>query len=382
MKITNVEVFPLTSQRPKLKVGHPIHPSWWGYDQTLIRVETEGGISGWGCSGVRWEMVDAIKKVLWPHLIGQDALQPEAVTERLHQWTFWYGRGGGITSYIGAVDQALWDILGKHTGLSISRLFGGRYTEELKPYASMLFSWPVDEMVRNLESGLERNFRAFKLGWGTFGRERNLKHDEELVRTARKTIGDGCDLMVDPGGSDVFWHGDLKWATEAARMLKDYNVRWFEEPLRADDIEGYKRLRDASSVHIATGEVVRGRLNFTPFIENRACDILQPDQTICGGLSESRKIWQAAYDANIQVVMHGWNTAVGAAADLQLSASMPNGLYLEYWHPAPYVSGILKEPLLLNDNGMLPIPDGPGLGIEIDVDALRAHAAGSDDFGA
>jgi D-galactarolactone cycloisomerase len=382
MKITNVEVFPLTSQRPKLKVGHPIHPSWWGYDQTLIRVETEGGISGWGCSGVRWEMVDAIKKVLWPHLIGQDALQPEAVTERLHQWTFWYGRGGGITSYIGAVDQALWDILGKHTGLSISRLFGGRYTEELKPYASMLFSWPVDEMVRNLESGLERNFRAFKLGWGTFGRERNIKHDEDLVRTARKTVGDGCDLMVDPGGSDVFWHSDLKWAMEAARMLKDYNVRWFEEPLRADDIEGYKRLRDASPVHIATGEVVRGRLNFTPFIENRACDILQPDQTICGGLSESRKIWQAAYDANIQVVMHGWNTAVGAAADLQLSASMPNGLYLEYWHPAPYVSGILKEPLLLNDNGMLPIPDGPGLGIEIDVDALRAHAAGADDFGA
>jgi D-galactarolactone cycloisomerase len=382
MKITNVEVFPLTSQRPKLKVGHPIHPSWWGYDQTLIRVETEGGISGWGCSGVRWEMVDAIKKVLWPHLIGQDALQPEAVTERLHQWTFWYGRGGGITSYIGAVDQALWDILGKHTGLSISRLFGGRYTEELKPYASMLFSWPVNEMVRNLESGLERNFRAFKLGWGTFGRERNMKHDEDLVRTARKTVGDGCDLMVDPGGSDVFWHSDLKWAMEAARMLKDYNVRWFEEPLRADDIEGYKRLRDASPVHIATGEVVRGRLNFTPFIENRACDILQPDQTICGGLSESRKIWQAAYDANIQVVMHGWNTAVGAAADLQLSASMPNGLYLEYWHPAPYVSGILKEPLLLNDNGMLPIPDGPGLGIEIDVDALRAHAAGADDFGA
>ncbi len=382
MKITNVEVFPLTSQRPTLKVGHPIHPSWWGYDQTLIRVETESGISGWGCSGVRWEMVDAIKKVLWPHLIGQDALQPEAVTERLHQWTFWYGRGGGITSYIGAVDQALWDILGKHTGLSISRLFGGRYTEELKPYASMLFSWPVDEMVRNLESGLERNFRAFKLGWGTFGRERNLKHDEELVATARKTIGDGCDLMVDPGGSDVFWHGDLKWATEAARMLKGYNVRWFEEPLRADDIEGYKRLRDASPVHIATGEVIRGRLNFTPFIENRACDILQPDQTICGGLSESRKIWQAAYDANIQVVMHGWNTAVGAAADLQLSASMPNGMYLEYWHPAPYVSGILANPLLLNDNGMLPIPDGPGLGIEIDVDALRAHAAGADDFGA
>ena len=380
MKITNVEVFPLTSQRPRLKTGEPIHPSWWGYDQTLIRVDTEGGISGWGCAGVRWEMVEAVKKVLWPHVIGEDALQPEAVSERLHQWTFWYGRGGAVTAYAGAINHALWDILGKHTGLSISRLFGGRYVEALKPYASMLFSWPVDEMVSSLESGLERNFRAFKLGWGRFGRE-NRKLDEELVRTARKAVGDDSDLMVDAGGSDIYWHGDLKWAMETARMLKDYDVRWFEEPLRADDVEGYRRLRDDSPVHIATGEVIRGRLNFAPFIEQRACDILQPDQTICGGLSESRRIWQAAYDANVQVVMHGWNTAVGAAADLQLSASMPNGKYLEYWHPAPYVSGILEEPLLLNSDGMLPVPDGPGLGIKIDEEALRAHAAGADDFG-
>jgi D-galactarolactone cycloisomerase len=86
---------------------------------------------------------------------------------------------------------------------------------------------------------------------------------------------------------------------EAARMLKDYDVGWFEEPLRADDVEGYKQLRDASPLPIATGEVLRDRLNFKPFIDTRACDILQPDQTICGGMSESRKIWQAAYDAYI-----------------------------------------------------------------------------------
>ena len=113
-----------------------------------------------------------------------------------------------------------------------------------------------------------------------------------------------------------------------------------------------------------------------------ACDILHPDQTIYGGLSESRKIWQQAYDNNVQVVMHGWNSAVGATADMQLSASMPNGLYLEYWHPAPYVSGILAQPFLLDENGMPPIPDGPGLGIEIDEDAVRAHSEGAEDYGA
>lgn len=381
MKITNVTVFPLVSQRPKLKAGHPIHPSWWGYDQTLIRVDTADGISGWGCSGVRWEMTEAVMKVLWPHLIGQDATQPEAVTEKLHQWTFWYGRGGDVTAYIGAVNMALWDILGKKTGLSVSRLLGGRHVERLKPYASMLFSWPVTEQVRNLESGLGGNFTAFKLGWGTFGRV-DRKRDEALVKAARKAVGDESDLMVDAGGSDVFWHGDLKWAIETSKMLRDYNVVWFEEPLRADDIEGYRTLREQSPVHIATGEVLKRREAFLPWIERGACDILQPDQTTCGGLSECKKIWQAAYDRSMQVIMHGWNTAVGAAADLQLSATFPNGRYLEYWHPAPYVSGILKESLLLDRDGMLPIPDGPGLGIEIDEEALKQHGRGSEDFGA
>ena len=379
MRIERIELFPLTSERPTLRVGFPIHPSWWGYDQTLIRIDTDEGISGWGCSGVRWEMAEAVRKVLLPHLIGEE-VQPEQVAEKLHQWTFWYGRGGAMTSYIGAVNTALWDIFGKKAGLSVSRLWGARYVEAVTPYASMLFSWPVDEMIGNLETGLEKGFRAFKLGWGTFGRM-NRGRDEELVRTARKAVGDDAELMVDAGGSDVFWHGDLKWAIETAHMLAGYDVAWFEEPLRADDLEGHRQLREASPVRIATGEVLRRRQAFEPWIRERAADILQPDVTICGGMSEARRIWQAAYDRGIQVVMHGWNTAVGTAADLQLSASMPDGRYLEYWHPAPYVSGILKEPLLLNEDGMLPIPDRPGLGIEIDLAALRDKARGCEDYG-
>jgi D-galactarolactone cycloisomerase len=381
MRIARIEVFPLTSERPKLKVGHPIDVGWWGYDQTLVRVETDDGLAGWGTAGTRWELAEAARRVLTPHLIGQDAAQPEAVTERLHQWTFWYGRGGTITNYIGAINVALWDILGKRTGLSIARLFGGRYIEAVKPYASMLFTWPPDTMVANLETGLQKHFKAFKLGWGPFGRV-DRKRDEELVKVARQTIGADHLLMVDAGGSDVYWHRDLKWAVQTAHMLKAYEVAWFEEPLRADDLDGYKALCGASPVPIATGEVLTRRQTFEPWIRERAADILQPDVTICGGLSEARRIWQAAYDRGIRVVMHGWNTAVGAAADLQLTAAMPNGTFLEYWHPAPYVSGILTEPLLLNADGMLPIPDRPGLGIEIDLDAVRERGAGADDFGA
>ena len=380
MKIASITVYPLTSERPELKVGMPIHPSWWGYDQALVRVDTDEGLFGWGTAGTRWELAEAARKVLTPHLIGEDALQPEAVTERLHQWTFWYGRGGTITNYIGAVNQALWDIFGKATGQSVSRLFGGRYIDRIKPYASMLFEWPADAMVRQLEGGLELNFSAFKLGWGSFGRV-DRKRDEELVRTARQTVGDDAEIMVDAGGSDIYWHNGLKWATETARMLAEYDVRWFEEPLRADDLQGYKALTEVSPVPISGGEVLTRRQAFEPWIRERAVDILQPDQTICGGLSETRRIWQSAYDNNIQVVTHGWNTAVGLAADLQLAASMPDAKYVEFWYPAPYVDGILVEPFSLDEDGMLPIPDRPGLGIELDMEAVKARGAGAEDWG-
>jgi L-alanine-DL-glutamate epimerase-like enolase superfamily enzyme len=380
LKISAITVFPLTSERPELKVGKPIHPSWWGYDQALVKVDTDEGVSGWGTAGTRWELADAARKVLTPHFIGEDALQPDAVTERVHQWTFWYGRGGTITNFVGAMNQALWDIFGKSTGQSVSRLFGGRFTDTIKPYASMLFEWPVDQMVRQLETGMEQNFKAFKMGWGTFGRV-DANRDRELVKAARETVGDDIEIMVDAGGSDIYWHNGLKWAMETALMLADYNVSWFEEPLRADDLQGYKALTASSPVPISGGEVLTRRQAFEPWIRERAVDILQPDQTICGGLSETRRIWQMAYDNNVQVITHGWNTAVGLAADLQLAASMPDSKYVEFWYPAPYVDGILVNPFMLNSDGLLDIPDRPGLGIELDEEAIRERGAGADEYG-
>jgi len=382
LRIERIEVFPLTSERFKhttLKVGHPVEDPWCGYDQTLVRVHTDEGIAGWGGAGCRWEMVEAVRKVLLPHLIGQE-VQPEQVTEKLHQWTFWYGRGGAMTAYIGAINTALWDIFGKKTGLSVSRLWGGRHVETVKPYASMLFSWPVDRMVHNLEAGKEKGFRAFKVGWNPFGRM-SRQIDEEMVGTARRVIGDDAELMVDAGARCIEWKRDLKWAIETAHMLAEYDVTWFEEALLPDDLEGHKQLREVSPVRIATGEVLKRRQSFEPWIRERAADILQPDVAICGGMSEARRIWQAAYDRNMQVIMHGWNTAVGTAADLQLSASMPNGRYLEYWEPGPYVSEILTAPFVVDDDGMLVIPDEPGLGIEIDMDALKEKGAGHEDYG-
>ena len=309
-------------------------------------------------------LVEGSLRLLRPQLIGENALEPERVSEKLLQMTFWQGRGGAVTHAISGIDIALWDILGKVLDQPIGRLLGGVYRDRIKPYGSLLFDEP-DPLRRKLEDATARGFRAIKLGWSGFGR-RDKGYDELLVRTARATVGDSVEIMVDAGGSEQFWPHGYKWALETSRMLANYAVTWFEEALPPDDIEGFKRLRDNAPLPISTGEVLTRRQSFAPWIEQGAVDIIQPDTTKCGGLSEARRIAWNAYDHNIQLVSHGWNTAVGLAADLHLAAAMPVARYVEYITPAPYIDEIVSNPFTPRfREGMLSIPTGAGLGISI-----------------
>jgi len=235
-----------------------------------------------------------------------------------------------------------------------------------------LFDEP-EPLARMLESVVERGFRAIKMGWRPFGR-RDRQFDELLIRTARKTVGDSIQLMVDAGGSEQFWPHGVNWARNTAQMLANYNVVWFEEPLPPDDLEGYVELARTSPVPIAGGEVLTRRQSFQPWIERRAVDILQPDCTKNGGLSESRRIAWSAFDHNIQIVPHGWNTALGLAADLQFVAAIPVARYVEFLTPCAYVEHLTTTPFVLDGDGCLPIPLSPGLGVEIDRDKLARFA--------
>jgi L-alanine-DL-glutamate epimerase-like enolase superfamily enzyme len=304
---------------------------------------------------------------------GASAIEPERTTETLRQSTFWQGRGGAIEHTISGVDLALWDIFGKACGQPVSRLMGGIYRSQIKPYGSILFDEP-DLLAKRLDETVERGFRAIKLGWRPFGR-RSRRFDEVLVRTARETVGERVELMVDAGGSEQFWPHGVNWARETARMLANYDITWFEEPLPPDDLDGYVELTRASPVPIAGGEVLTRRQSFQPWIERRAVDILQPDCTKNGGLSESRRIAWAAHDHNIQFVPHGWNTVVGLAADLQLSAAVPIARYVEYLTPSPYIEHLTTEPFRLDADGLLAIPERPGLGIEIDRERLKRYSS-------
>src|SRR3954447_9667647 len=264
---------------------------------TLLEVLTDEGLTGVGSVFTSKALTHGAVELLRPMLIGDRADEPARVTEKLRQSTFWQGRGGAVEHAISGIDIALWDLFGKITGQPVSRLLGGNYRTRIKPYGSILFDEP-GPLRETLQMTVARGFRAIKLGWRPFGR-RDGRTDELLVRTAREAVGPDVELMVDAGGSEQFWPHGYKWALGTARMLAGYDVVWFEEPLPPDDVDGYAELRRHSPVPIAAGEVLTRRQSFRPFLERHAVDILQPDCTKCGGLTEAWRVGWSAYEHNI-----------------------------------------------------------------------------------
>jgi L-alanine-DL-glutamate epimerase-like enolase superfamily enzyme len=179
--------------------------------------------------------------------------------------------------------------------------------------------------------------------------------------------------MVDAGGSDAFWGQDYKWARRTADMLASYEVFWFEEPLSPDNLDDYVLLRQHSPVLIAGGEVLTRRHSFKPWLQRRAFDIVQPDVTKVGGISEERRIGWMAEENGVRFVPHGWNTALGLAADLHLASAMQHTDMVEYLAGSPFIDDIVDTKWKLDADGMLAVPDGPGLGIALDLDAVEKH---------
>ncbi len=372
MKIRDIRLLPLVGATPDGGWTSGFSPD--ENLHTLLEVITDEGITGLGSVYTSAKLVEGALGVLRPWLIGRSALDPAVVSETLHQNTFWQGRGGAITHAVSGIDIALWDIFGKVTRQPISRLLGGRQREVIKPYGSLLMTEP-DGMAERLQTGLDRGFRAFKIGWGPFGR-RDARTDEAIIAASREAVGPDVELMVDAGGSDAYWPHGYKWAIQTARMLANYQVTWFEEALRPDDLDGYVKLTEHSPVPIAGCEVLTRRQAFLPWIERRAVDYIQPDVTKFGGLTEEFRIAQYADDHQVLFVPHGWNTAVGLAADLQLVAAAGNARWVEYITPAPYIEDLVAEPFRMDEQGLLRIPDGPGLGVQWNPDGVERHTNG------
>jgi D-galactarolactone cycloisomerase len=342
---------------------------------TLVAVQTDEGVTGFGSVFTNDDLVKAALQVLKPLWLGENALEPERVSEKLHQNTFWMGRGGSITHTISGIDIALWDILGKVTGQPVGRLLGGRYRERVRPYASILMDEP-EPLAERLTGLREEGFRAFKIGWGPFGQRDDYRHDEAIVRAAREAIGSDNWLMVDAGASNAYWPNGYKWALRTAEMLRAYDVTWFEEPVKPDALDDFVALRRAALVPISGGEVLTRRQAFQPWLQAGAFDIVQPDVTKVGGISEERRIAWMAQENGIRFIPHGWNTALGLAADLQLASAFVDTNLVEYLTGSPYIDAIVAQPWQIDADGMLTIPDKPGLGVELDLDAVARYGGG------
>jgi D-galactarolactone cycloisomerase len=372
MKIREIRAVGLRGATPEGGWTNELKPDTCVH--TLVAVHTDEGITGVGSVFTSDDLVRASLGLLEPMARGENALEPERVSEKLHQNTFWQGRGGAVTHTISGIDIALWDILGKATGQPVGRLLGGRYREKVRPYASLLMTEP-GPLAEHLLALKAQGYRAFKIGWGPFGR-RDAATDEAIVRAARKAVGDANALMVDAGGSDAYWTNGYKWALRTSQMLASYNVAWFEEPLNPDALEDFVQLRRASPVPITGGETLTRRQSFRPWLEAGAFDIVQPDVTKVGGISEERQIARMAQDHGIKFIPHGWNTALGVAADLHLASAFPGTDLIEYKTGSAYVDEIVAGGWKLDADGMLAIPDKPGLGVTIDPDAVKKYSRG------
>lgn len=379
MKITNVE--PIIVHEQDATFPHELDVGGYAGYQVLVRIDTDEGISGWGecCTGGEYgEAAEAVKvlieKGFAKRLKGENPLEFRKIWERLYQETVWFGRRGLTIFALSGLDTAMVDVAAKTKGISVCELLGGRSKESIPLYASLLFD--MEDPEATAKKGLEhvrRGYSAVKYGWGmlphkAFGM--NPDKDEQMLQTIRETLGKDVKLMVDVGRY-VKW--DASYAISMANRLRKYNLFWLEEPLPQDDIEGYAKLAKEVDTPIAAGECLYTAFDFFDIIRRRAVDLVQPDVSKVGGISEAKRIVDFADENKTPWVPHNWSTAINSAASLHLCASSPQGFLMEFKEePNPLLSEIIKQPLKIN-KGTMEVPLGSGLGIEMDLDAIEKY---------
>ncbi|HZO50860.1 MAG TPA: mandelate racemase/muconate lactonizing enzyme family protein [Gaiellaceae bacterium] len=344
-------------------------------DAFLVRVHTDEGIVGVGEADtapllartmVEMPASHAIARGLREVLVGEDPLQVDRLWQLLFRASEHYGRRGAALHAISAIDIALWDIAGKAAGRPVSELLGGRRRERVPVYASEVMPGTPDEVRAIAERTVAAGYTALKLGWGPLGRD--LAHDERLVRAAREALGPDRSLMLDGGRAYT-----VKRALDLLRRVAEHDLYWLEEALQPDDLDGYARLSDAAAVRIAAGEADETFAPFRALVEHGHVDVLQPDLARCGGFTVARQIAQLERSTAVEIVPHCFSTGVLVAASLHFVATLERATWSEYSvADSPLVNGILAEPFALQD-GRLAVPSGPGLGVELEPEAIERY---------
>jgi L-alanine-DL-glutamate epimerase-like enolase superfamily enzyme len=340
-------------------------------ETTLVRITTDDGIVGYGeaHAPIAPEVsVAIITNLLAPLLIGENPLAIDRLWEKMYASMRIRGHHTGFMSEaIAGVDIALWDIAGKATGLPIHMLMGGGYHDRVRVYQSHLPVLDVDEMVEIARHHKASGFHGIKISGGV-GADVDIRNVERI----REGVGGDIALMLDTAG--VY---DLATATKIGRALERNDVLYVEDPLPPEDYDGYAQLCRTLDVAVAMGETEATRYQFSRRLEQGGVDIVLPDICRAAGLTECRKIAMLADVHNVRLCPHNSVcSAVHHAASLQLCAAIPNFLIYEFWTGYNPIMDIVTSPLT-PDRGYLNVPQGPGLGIEIDEDKLNRLVARS-----
>ncbi|MEW5947591.1 MAG: mandelate racemase/muconate lactonizing enzyme family protein [bacterium] len=372
MKITDLEVYHV-----RVPLKEPFYPSWVpGYPQgansfTLVRVKTDDSdIEGISAAPAMGEEAGGIRQLLLPFTLGRDPFNVEGMVRMLRNATF-------LGHRLWFIEVALWDIIGKAANLPVYRLLGGSRSK-IRAYASTGEIRGAKQRVKDVLRLREQGFRAVKLRFHSA----RVSKDLEVLRAVRDAAGGDLEIMVDANqgwkvtGLGEFEEYTFKTAVRVARELEKHDVRWFEEPLGKNDYAGLAALRETTSVPIAGGEMNSDIHEFRELIERGCLDVIQPDATLSGGILNSIKVAGMAQAHDLEFCPHTWTNGIGLAANLQVMCAVQNCPYCEFpveepsWTPEAR-DAVLTRPFLPGSDGFIEIPDGPGLGIEIDEDALK-----------
>lgn len=359
---------------------HPLpgtfYPSWIpGYPQTrnsalIVRIRTDEGIDGYAAGVGFLDEAKGLPGILRPFLLGRDPLQIENFIQT--------ARSGYFLGYkLWFVEIALWDILGKVARLPIYKLMGGG-PGKVMAYASCGEVRAPEKRAEDALKLKEKGFKALKLRI----RSPEMKTDIAQVEAVRKAVGDSMEIMVDANqgwpihGFAPYPRWTLKRAMETCRALEQFGIRWMEEPLYKHDYDGYAALRKFTTIPIAGGEFNTDLCEFRDLIGRQCLDVVQPDVTLAGGLMIGKKVAGMAEAANIEFSPHTWTNGLGLVANLQLMGATPNCPYCEYPYEEPaWIPGhrdfMLSEPIKIDSDGCVKVPDGPGLGVEINMAAIE-----------
>ena len=381
MKITNVRAHVL---RSALQQPFAFSQGWVSSrGATLIEIETEEGITGWGealCQGLQPPEIAAaaVEHALKELILGKDALEPEVLWHRMYHHTRDYGQKGALIGAISGVDIALWDIAGKVRREPVAKLLGGVFRTRVEAYATGFYrikgQGEAARLAREFETHVANGFRALKIKLG-FGIDRRPRRDGTSERRGKRR-----EVMIDV--NHAYGVAD---AIRLGRELEDmgWRLRWYEEPVVQEDLDGYAEVRRALATPIAGGENEYTVFGFKNLLSHRAIDIAQPDICIAGGFTGCRHIVALAHAHGVQVNPHVWASAVGQAASLQLIAAIPPAnhalfgkeILLEFDTSShPFREHLTDTPLRQRD-GWVEIPQKPGLGIDVDRKTIEKYSA-------